>query len=290
MRTIDLHTHSNHSDGTVCPAELVNMAQAIGLTAVALCDHNTLTGLPEFVQAGEHSCVETVCGIEFSTDYGDTELHILGLFVQPCHWDPINRQLAEAQHRKDCSNRALVQALNRAGIPIDYDHLKESTAGGFVNRAVIGAEMTRIGVTASVQDAFRRYLHPRHGFYVPPKRLDAYETIGFLKELGVVSVLAHPFLNLDEDRLRHFLPDAVGSGLDGMETLYPKFTPGQTALARQIAAEFGLSESGGSDFHGENKPETCLGTGIGNNLAVPEAFLNFLRTKVSKTVEKNREI
>lgn len=284
MKTVDLHTHSNHSDGTVSPAELVRLAEAAGLSAVALCDHNTLTGLSEFERAGADSPVETVCGIEFSTDYGDTELHILGLFVRPQHWGAINTRLEEALRRKDSSNRALVLALNRAGIPLDYDRLRDATAGGFVNRAVIGAELTRLGVTSSVKDAFSRFLHPRHGFYVPPRRLDAYETIAFLKELGVVPVLAHPFLNLDEKSLRGFLPKAVESGLASMETLYPKFSPEETVSAEKIAAEFGLAESGGSDFHGENKPETCLGTGIRNNLAVPEAFLETLRNKSAKPI------
>ena len=290
MTCIDLHTHSNHSDGTVRPAELVRLAEGMGLTAVALCDHNTLTGLPEFSAAGEHSTVETVCGIEFSTDYGDTELHILGLFVRPSHWDAINDRLAQALRRKDDSNRALVLALQREGIPIDYGKLKEATAGGFVNRAVVGAELTRLGITDSVQDAFRRFLHPCHGFYVSPKRLDAYEIISFLRTLGVVSVLAHPFLNLDEAGLRGFLPKAMEFGLDAMETLYPKFTPEQTVLARQIASDFGLAESGGSDFHGENKPDTCLGSGIRRNLAVPAEFLENLRSKSAKPIAESAEI
>lgn len=290
MKTIDLHTHSNHSDGTVCPTELVRMAEKIGLTAIALCDHNTLTGLPEFIQAGKQSSVEPICGIEFSTDYGEIELHILGLFIRPDHWDAINERLAEALHRKDASNRALVLALNRAGIPLDYGRLQETTAGGFVNRAVIGAELTRLGVTASVKDAFSRYLHPRHGFYVPPKRLDAYEVIGFLRDLGVVSVLAHPFLNLDEEGLRHFLPRAAASGLNAMETRYPKFSPEQSVLAKKIAAEFDLAESGGSDFHGTNKPDTCLGTGINRNLAVPVEFLEILRGELPKSVAETKEL
>lgn len=277
---IDLHTHSLCSDGTVSPGELVRLAERTGLSAVALCDHNTLAGLPEFVQAGKTSPVETVCGIEISTDYGDTELHILGLFVRPEHWDTINHWLQDALARKDASNRELVQALNRAGIVMDYDCLKASAKNGFVNRPVIGAELTRLGVTVSVKDAFDRYLHPRHGFYVPPKRPDSLETIRFLKNLGIVSVLAHPMLNLDTDSLRQFLSCAVKDGLVGMETMYPKYTAEQTAISRQLAAHFGLAESGGSDFHGKNKPETLLGSGISGNLSVPETVLAILRSKL----------
>lgn len=276
-RYCDLHTHSYYSDGTCSPAELVDAAEKMGLAAIALTDHNTVAGLPEFLAAAEGREVEAVPGIEFSTDYGGTELHILGLFVVPAHYPAITALLEEAKQRKEQSNIDLVAKLNRAGYALDYAAIKAGTPGGQVNRAHIAAALTELGYTASIQEAFKQLLSPKRGYYSPPQRLDAFETIRFIKSIGAVAVLAHPFLNLKTpDALREFLEQAVKCGLDGMETLYPLFDEETTRLAGEIADEFGLAHSGGSDFHGENKPDICLGTGKGS-LAVPRACLEKLR-------------
>lgn len=284
---VDLHTHSYYSDGTFSPAELVAQAEEIGLTALALCDHNTVAGLPEFLTAGANSPVQTVPGIECSTEYRGRELHILGLFLPEKHFPAVTARMAELLREKERSNRLLVDRLNRAGYSLDYDRLKQTAKGGYVNRAVIAAEMTRLGYTASIREAFAGCLSESRGFYVPPRRPDAYETIRYLKSLGAVAVLAHPFLDLDAQELEAFLPGAVDAGLDGMETCYPRFTPAQTQAAAAIARRFGLLPSGGSDFHGGNKPDIRLGTGTGS-LRVPEEFLSGLknRKKVCKIPEK----
>lgn len=276
---IDLHTHSNYSDGTCSPTQLIRLAQSASLTAVALCDHNTVGGLAEFRAAACGSGVEAVPGIEFSTDYGAAELHILGLWIRPEQEKAVDELLRQAQERKEQSNRALVAALARAGVRLDYDRLKAHRAGGTVNRAVIAAEMTRLGYTGSVEEAFSCWLAPERGYFRPPRRLDCFEVICFIRSLGAVSVLAHPFLNLEQRQLREFLPLAVEAGLDGMETLYPKFDPHMTCMAREIAQEFGLLESGGSDFHGENKPDTHIGIGAGS-LAVPDRMLDGLKGRL----------
>ena len=279
-RYCDLHIHSRFSDGTCSPAELIRMAEEAGMTALALCDHNTIDGLPDFLAAARHSSVEAIPGIEISTDFEDVELHILGLFLKPEHYAPIEEMMVQLKRRKDESNRDLVKALNQDGYAIDYEAIKAATPNGNVNRALIAAELTKQGYTESVQAAFKQLLSPRHGYYMPPKRPDAYETIAFLKQLGAVAVLAHPFLNLDEAGLRRFLPKAVKLGLDGMETLYPKYDEATTALAAAMAAEFGIKPSGGSDFHGENKPDIRLGVGRGN-LRIPAIYLENLRNTLS---------
>ena len=259
MPFCDLHTHSVYSDGTFTPAELVSEARKIGLSAIALTDHNTVAGLPEFVSAAENSGVMAVPGVEFSTDYGNTELHILALFVRPEHYAPITSLLEEAAQRKEASNRRLANALRNAGYFLDYDVIKANTPRGQVNRAHFAAELTRLGYTRTRQEAFETLLSPKCGFYVPPARIGSLEAIGFIKSLGAVSVLAHPFLRLDEKALRGFLPMAVTAGLDAMETAYSQYSPETTALAEAIAAEYGLKCSGGSDFHGANKPQIPLG-------------------------------
>ncbi len=277
MTLCDLHTHSYFSDGTCSPAELLRQAQQLQLCAVVMCDHNTVAGLQEFTEAAQTSSVEAVPGVEFSTQYGDAELHILGLFIRPEHYAEITSLLEDLHREKEKSNRALIQRLLEAGIELDYDKIK-SQSGDYVNRAVIGAEMTRLGYVSSIQDAFKQYMSEASGFYVPPQRLDAFDAIRFIKSIGAVAVLAHPFLSLDEDRLRAFLPEAVEAGLDAMEVYYSKYTPQQTALAQEIAAQFQLLPSGGSDYHGDNKPGIFLGVGRGD-LRIPGSWLEKLRER-----------
>lgn len=272
---IDLHVHSTYSDGTLTPAELIRLAESTGVEAVALCDHNTVKGLPEFLEAAQNTGIEAIPGIEFSTDYSDRELHILGLFIKPEHYAAVTEYVNALVWRKDESNRQLLENLKAIGIHLDYDAIRNANPGGIVNRAVIAAEMLRQGYCESVQEAFSKWLSPKHGYFVPPKRLDAFETIRFIKSIGAVAVLAHPFLNLDPDGLRTFLPLAKAQGLDGMEVYYPKFDEKATSLAKQMTEEFGLLPSGGSDFHGENKPDISLGTGR-NNLCIPRKILKDL--------------
>lgn len=273
----DLHTHSYYSDGTLSPQELVQEAEKAGLSAVVLSDHNTIAGVPEFLAAAEGKNLEAVPGIEFSTEYQGTELHILALYVAPCHYGDVTAVVEDFLTRKDKSNEDLIVRLNEAGVKLDYEKIK-SEAAGSINRAVIGAEMVRLGYCDSVQQAFSEWLSPKKGFYIPPLRPDAFETIRFIKSIGAVAVLAHPFLNLDEAQLRVFLQDAVTAGLDGMEVYYAKYSPETTVLSQKIAADFGLLESGGSDFHGENKPDIRLGSGKGN-LNIPLSLLHKLKER-----------
>lgn len=272
----DLHTHSCFSDGTFTPTQIIKLAEEAGLAAVALCDHNTAAGLAEFVAAGRESTVEAVPGIEFSTEYRGRELHILGLFIQEQHYEAVNDLLAQALERKKQSNMRLLEKLREQGVAVDYESLW-AEAGGTVNRAVIGAWLVRHGCCGSMEEAFDRWLNLDRGFYVPPKRPGAFEIIRFIKSIGAVAVLAHPFLNLDEAQLRQFLEQATE--LDGMEVYYSKFSEEQTALAERMAEEFGLVRSGGSDFHGSNKPDISIGTGRGN-LAVPLESLEELKKRI----------
>lgn len=264
----DLHNHSTYSDGTDTPAELVAIAEKTGLGAIALTDHNTVAGLPEFLAAAEGKNVRAIAGTEFSTDYNGIELHILGLFLRPEHYAPITDLLEDYRKRKEKSNLDLVDKLNEAGYKIDYEKIKSSTPKGQVNRALIAAELTRLGYTESVQDAFKKLLSPKCGYYIPPTRPSPFEIIRFIKSMGAVAVLAHPFLNLKEQELREFLKEAVPCGLDGMETLYSTYDEETTALAEQMATEFGILSSGGSDYHGGNKPHIQMGIGQGN-LTIP---------------------
>ena len=271
----DLHTHSTYSDGTVTPTQLIRIAEAAGVAAVALTDHNTAAGLPEFLNAAAQSTVKAVPGVEFSTDYGQTELHILALFVKPEYYAAVEELVGQMLLRKEQSNLDLIEALVSLGMELDYGAIKASTPNGQVNRAVIAAEMVRKGYCETVKQAFSRYLSVSCGYFKPPRRLDALETIRFIKSIGAVAVLAHPFLNLDEAGLRQFLKEAIPVGLDAMEVYYAGYSAERTELSERIVREFGLLASGGSDFHGNNKPDIWLGTGKGD-LKLPMRLLEDL--------------
>lgn len=277
-RFCDLHTHSVFSDGTDTPAQLLARAEEKGLCAIALTDHNTVSGLPAFLEAAKASSVRAIPGAEFSADYNGVELHILGLFLKPERFDEVTAMTREYHRRKEQSNMDLVQKLNEAGYVVDYEKIKAATPEGQVNRALIAAELLRLGYTESVKEAFRKLLKPECGYYVLPRRETPFETIRFIKSVGAVAVLAHPFLNLGEQELREFLKQAVPCGLDGMETMYSTYDEETEELSEKIAAEYGLLSSGGSDYHGKNKPHIELGSGQGR-LRVPERYLTLLEER-----------
>lgn len=281
----DLHAHSTYSDGTLSPAELIALAEREGLGALALTDHNTVSGLPAFLEAAANSAVQVVPGVEFSTDYGEKEVHILALFVKPEHYAAVTETVRPMLERKEQSNLDLVAGLKTAGILLDYEKIKATTPDGQVNRAIIAAELVRLGYCGSVKEAFKSVLSEKHGFFHPPKRLDALDTIAFIKSIGAVAVLAHPFLNLSEEELRRFLPQAVERGLDAMEVYYSDFSSEQVEQLSRMAEEFDLLPSGGSDFHGANKPRIRLGTGM-DNLRIPCSVKEKLAQRVGKYVEK----
>lgn len=275
---IDLHTHSHCSDGSLSPARLVREAEAAGVEAIALCDHNTVEGLPEFMEAAVGSSLEAVPGVEFSTDYRGIELHILALFVRPCHYEGIRKRLEQLRRDKQESNLRLLNALNREGYAITLEQVQGLAGSDYINRAHVARALTEKGYTASVNEAFARLLAPGRGYYTPPRLPDAFETIAYIKSLGAVAVLAHPFLNLREPQLRTFLPPAKKAGLDAVETQYSLFDGKTAQRAAAIAKEYGLLESGGSDFHGASKPDIAIGVGRGG-LCVPKERLEDLRKR-----------
>ena len=272
----DLHTHSVFSDGTYTPGEIIAEAKRLGLI-VALTDHNTAAGLPEFMDAAQKLGVTAVPGVEFSTEYKGKELHLLGLFVLPEHYAAVERMVKEQHVLKEISNMELVERLNQAGYLIDYMKVKRRNPNGNANRAHMAAELLDQGYVTSIREAFNTILSDNGGFYVPPSRLQLIDVIKELRHIGVLPILAHPLQELAEPELRDLLPNAIEAGLAGMETMHSSYTPETIALAEKIAAEFNLLSSGGSDFHGSVKPGISLGTGRGW-LCIPSKIYSNLAT------------
>lgn len=281
----DLHIHSSYSDGSCTPSELIERAKALSLSAVALTDHNTLEGIPEFLASATERGVEAVAGIEISAEYNKKEIHVVGLFISEDRYAPLNEYLKNVRQKKEMANFELYRSLRAAGYDIIYERIFGEDKKGSINRVHFANELIRGGYISTVAEGFSGILSEARGFYKPAKRSCAFEVIDLLCSLNITSVLAHPFLNLSYDELRAFLPQARARGLVAIETDYSLFSAEQTAAARAIADEFGLMRSGGSDFHGTNKPDISLGTGKGN-LRVPADYYAALRQNKYKFLIK----
>ena len=263
----DLHTHSTASDGTDSPRELIELAEEAGLYAVALSDHNTVGGLPEFLHCSAGLRVKAIPAVEFSTDYLDTELHIIAHGVRPESYSRITEYVSQLGKRKIEANRELAQRLCDGGYKVDYEKIYRESSG-IVNRVHFAAALVEGGYVRDAKEAFSTLLSEEMGYYRRIKRLDAIETVDFIKDISAVATLAHPYLNLDDAGIRGFLSLAVPRGLDAMEVYYSTYTKEEEELARRAARDFSLIESGGSDYHGSSKPDIKLGVGRGD-LSVP---------------------
>jgi predicted metal-dependent phosphoesterase TrpH len=229
--------------------------------------------------------VITVPGCEFSTDYSKTELHIVGLFFPPETWESIDLYVQPMREAKAESNHMLIGNLRARGLDITFKEVADITNSNSFNRAHVAQVLVRKGIASTINDAFKRFLSEKTGNYVSFGRVDAFETIRFIRKCGATPILAHPFLNLDVDGLEAFLPAAKECGLEGMETRYSEFTAEETETLERIAQKYGLLQSGGSDYHGAVKPALCLGTGYGD-LQVPFDFYQALKD-AHKTEEGN---
>ncbi|MBR5144108.1 MAG: PHP domain-containing protein [Clostridia bacterium] len=273
----DLHTHTNHSDGSSTVAELVSGAKERELI-IALTDHNTVTGLPEFLSEADRLGVVAIGGTELSTVYEGREFHLIGLFIDPEHYEKIEALCREYHMLKEQSNIDLVAKLCNAGYIIDYSAIKAKNLKGNVNRAHIAAELIKQGYVSSISEAFDKLLDEKRGLYIPPRRLELVDAIGFLRGIRAVPILAHPLKEIDDARLRQMLPVLKEAGLVAIETMHSSYSDDKIAISKKIADEFGLLESGGSDYHGSIKPGVMLGVGKGN-LDIPDTVYHALVEK-----------
>ncbi len=278
MKICDLHTHSSCSDGSQSPKELVRVASEAGLSAVALCDHNTVEGLPQFVSAAKESGTEAVCGVEVTCGYKGKEVHMLGLFLPSNSWQRVQEYLMEINVRKVEGNKELCKNLNAAGYDIDYTRVLSIADGAIPNRVHFAKALIERGYIDTISNAFGDILSEEKGYYRSAEKLDAFETVEFLASVGAVPVMAHPLLNLTLDELKVFLPKAKECGLVGIECIYSLFSDEETKILKELADAYDLCISGGSDYHGENKPDIQIGKGKGS-LVIPAELYYALKSK-----------
>lgn len=283
MRQVDLHVHSTRSDGTYSPARLVDYAMEKGLAAFALTDHDTVDGIEETVSHAERlrqsdaaSVPEVIPGIEFSTEYQGQDVHIVGLFID-YRRDAFAARLKEFVDSRTARNHKMCRLLQEAGIDVTYQALLEEFPGSVITRAHYAKYMLNHGYVKSVKEAFDRYVGDRCPCYVPREKVTPVQAVKLILEAGGVPVLAHPILyHMSDRRLEALTAELKEAGLIGIEAVYSTYRPFEERRIRALAAKYDLRISGGSDFHGDNKPGLDLGVGYGN-LFVPYDVLEKLR-------------
>ncbi len=276
----DLHTHTVHSDGSYTPRELVREAAELGLI-IALTDHNTVSGLPEFMAEAEARGVTAVGGTELSTVYDGREFHLLGLFIEPRYYSDLEGLFDEYHLLKEKSNIDLVERLNERGYKINFSDVKKQNVKGRVNRAHIAAELIKGGYISTVSEAFDKLLDEKCGLYTPPERLKLTNAIRFLRKIKALPILAHPLKEVNEESLEKMLPELIDAGLLGLETMHSSYSEEQIAISKSLVRKYSLLESGGSDFHGAIKPGVRLGVGKGN-LEIPDTIYQALLEQKNK--------
>lgn len=278
---IDLHTHSNHSDGSFSPSKLVKAAAEANGNVIALTDHNTVSGAAEFLAAGKEFSITTVAGVEISTEFEGNEFHLVGLFIPENEFDRLESIFLETHAAKEESNLHLAAELTKAGYAISVEELKSEYPDANINRAHFGKLLFKKGYVKSVKDAFKTLLNEENGFYIPPKRLSTPEAIALLKSAGAISILAHPFVSASKEIVENVLPALVSVGLDGMECRYSLYDEADEAAADSLSEKHGLLRSGGSDFHGSAKPDIALFSGKGK-LKVPYEYYLKMKTALDR--------
>ncbi|MFE1628664.1 PHP domain-containing protein [Brevibacillus reuszeri] len=243
----DLHTHTKASDGTCEPAENVRLAKEGGLMALAITDHDTVAGVPEALAAGRELGIEVIPGVEVSSVGRGQDIHVLGYFI-PYEDSAFQERLVGLRETRHERNQLLIAKLQELGIPITLESVYRRKQGTDKNigRPHIAEELIELGIVATIEEAFEKYLGKGAAAYVNPPRITPQEAIRLIQDAGGAAVLAHPGL-YDDDEL---VQELIAFGLDGIEVNHPDNTEEQRLVYSTWAKEHGLVMTGGSDFHG----------------------------------------
>lgn len=258
-RFVDLHTHTNASDGVNAPAENVRMAKEAGLAAIAITDHDTLAGLSEAIEAGQRYGVTVVPGVEISTVANGQDIHVLGYYVRMRDKRLLAR-LEELRRVRERRNEMMLAKLRQLGLEITLDEVlenrrKEPNGDETVGRPHIAEVLIKKGYVSSLEEAFARYLGSGGAAYVSPPRIRPETAIEWIHEAGGSAVLAHPGLYGDDGLVEKL----IRSGLDGIEAYHSDHSPEDEARYRALADRHGLIVTAGSDYHGSRAGQVFHG-------------------------------
>ena len=278
METIDLHVHSCYSDGSLTPTELVALALNTRLSAFALTDHDTTDGIDEALQAATNTGLEIIPGIEFSTRWEHRDVHILGYYVN-YHAASFQKKLHKFLDARDLRNVKMCERIREyTGFPITLELLTKAFPDAVITRAHMAAWLVDQGYISSRPEAFEKYLGEQAPCFVSKTEVTPTNAIQLILANGGIPVLAHPLLyHLPEEKMHELIREVKEAGLLGIEAVYVLNQGDDEAYVRSLAEQYHLCITGGSDFHGKNKPDIALGTGLHGNLSIPYELLTELK-------------
>ena len=255
MKFADLHLHTQFSDGTFTPEELVLHAQKGGLACIALTDHDTVEGCPRAAAACAAVSMEFIPGAELTAEYQDTEVHILGYFLDT-HNEVLLAKIAKFQTVRQNRIREMVAALNKLGISLKAEAVFELANCQSPGRPHVARTLVKEKLVGSLDEAFERFLKKGRPAWVPKAKMSALESIQLIHQAGGMAVMAHPGLN----RTDEIIPDLVAAGMDGIECFHTKHSTATSERYLEIADKHHLLVTGGSDCHGYSKGRPLIGT------------------------------
>jgi predicted metal-dependent phosphoesterase TrpH len=271
---IDLHSHTNQSDGTYSPAELIAEARRVGVRTLAITDHDTFAGYDQARAHAREAGVELLCGIEVSTKLDGQTAHLLGYFLGDGDLTELRQWLLEMQKSRRERNLRLVVRLRELGIEITLEEA-QARGRGETGRPHFAQILVEKGYVATVQQAFDEFLGESAKGYVDRLEPQFAEGVERIRKAGGIASLAHP-VRLKDD-FAAMLPAMREAGLNAIEAYHSDHRPEDTETFLALAAQYGMRVTGGSDFHGSVKPGLELGTGRGGNLRIPEDLVERLR-------------
>ena len=276
MSRIDLHTHTNFSDGSFSPTALVELAHQKDLDILAITDHDTTQGLTEAMEAAQSLPLELIPGIELSTEFQGRETHILGYFIDPLDLR-FQTRLERLRSTRLDRIQHILDRLHTLNVEISLAEVKHVAGSGTIGRPHIAQILIEKGYVKGMKEAFERFLGVRGTAYVRRAVPEAAEIITWITDAGGLPILAHPYWDgLNADEIVASCRTLVDRGLRGLEVFYGGFSARQISLNLHLARQFSLLITGGSDFHGTFRPDLSIGTGRGS-LHVPSKVIDPLR-------------
>ena len=282
MKFADLHLHTQFSDGTFTPEELVLRAQNAGLACIALTDHDTVEGCARAVAACAAVKMDFISGAELTAEHKDTEVHVLGYFLDTKNKVLLNR-IAEFQAVRQNRINEMCAALNKLGIPLKPEAVFALANCKSPGRPHVARALVKEKLIGNLDEAFEKYLKKGRPAWVPKTKMSALESVELIHQAGGLAVMAHPGLNRTDD----IIPDLVKAGLDGIECFHTKHSTVMAERYLEIAEKYHLLVTGGSDCHGFSKKQPLIG-----GVKLPYEHVEKMKAKVAerkpKTTDKHR--
>jgi predicted metal-dependent phosphoesterase TrpH len=277
---VDLHVHTSYSDGSFSPAEVVRRAVHVGLSAIAITDHDGVDGNAEAYAEGALNGLEVIPGVEISCNFTPKNVHVIGLFIDPTE-ERLVATLEEVREYRRLRNPKILEKLAELGMSIAVEEVAAKARGRTIGRPHIAEVMVEKGYVADFQEAFEKYLAHNKPAYVHRRRVTAEEGIDLIHGAGGLAFLGHPGVYALPARItENIIYKLARAGLDGAEVYYSDHLPTDTAILNRIVDEYDLLASGGTDFHGDAKPGIELGVGRGD-LKVPYDLVARMKARLS---------